>query len=537
MGKISAPKSASKKKKTTTKKETTKTPSRKSKDIQKETIESAITDDIIQPEPEEILFRSFGNWQPEQLYKIEHEEFTFGMNISVNSQTDNTSLDIQEFLFRQFPETIPQDIIDNTIIAFNTSKKTKSESQPTTEIVAQSVVENVDPEPVKITDVSAPEVFEAAPQPTTEIVAQSVVENVDPEPVKVTDVSAPEVSEPAPQPTAEIVVEPVVENVDPEPVKVTDVSAPEVSEPAPQPTAEIVVEPVVENVDPEPVKVTDVSAPEVSEPAPQPTAEIVVEPVVENVDPEPAKVTDVSAPEVSEPAPQPQLHVQAVLESPKADEIKCENKVAVKKGYFSNNKMEVFLISIFIFVIAMIVSASISNRQNYYIKPTDTGIEIWRGNFAPLGEDKMIFLESIKAPDVLKEKYTKKEVYLLICKYYIQQSDSFLAVSVIPDFNRIVKELKVGLSYAIDASQKENILHRLATIDLMVLLYKANAAASTKTPDGYQKALDYLNTALKLNLTDSQNKLINNTISQIQSLTAPPVDKQCQIQRQRCINK
>ena len=61
-----------------------------------------------------------------------------------------------------------------------------------------------------------------------------------------------------------------------------------------------------------------------------------------------------------------------------------------------------------------LIFSSISNIKNYYIKSTSTGIEILKGDFAPMGNSRLITLMDWQSPDSIKAVYTKEEIFIII---------------------------------------------------------------------------------------------------------------------------
>ncbi len=160
-------------------------------------------------------------------------------------------------------------------------------------------------------------------------------------------------------------------------------------------------------------------------------------------------------------------------------------------------------------VLLLIVAASMSNMGNYYLKPTEKALEVWRGKFAPKGQQLFMTLPGVKAPANIKAVYSKKDVYPLIFGHYIAQADALLAEKKMPDFAAIRSYLDKAAPFAVTAELKDSIDARLRTLDLMVLLYKAEAAASSRTRAGLDKALDYLASADRMALTEGERALVS----------------------------
>jgi len=159
-------------------------------------------------------------------------------------------------------------------------------------------------------------------------------------------------------------------------------------------------------------------------------------------------------------------------------------------------------------VLLLIAAASMSNMGNYYLKPTDKALEIWRGKFAPKGEKLFMTLPGVKAPANMKAVYSKNDVFPLIFSHYIAQADALLSQKKIPDFAAIASHLDQAAPFAVTSDLRESITARRNTLDLMVLLYRAEAAASARTKAGLEKALGYLGKAARMARSDGEKTLV-----------------------------
>jgi hypothetical protein len=198
----------------------------------------------------------------------------------------------------------------------------------------------------------------------------------------------------------------------------------------------------------------------------------------------------------------------------KAEEEKIANlttgekiSIAMKESKPMNKTM-IYAGAFFAFIFAVLIFASASNVNNYYLKATDTGVEIWQGKFAPLGEKLILAMPGVEAPETIKSSYSKKEVYPLAFEYYVDHSKDLLDKPGIPDFEAIKTEFEKALDYATLPQQQKIVQNHLTTIDLMILTYKADVFAGGGTSEDYQKALDYLGEATRLELNPQQIKLV-----------------------------
>jgi len=186
------------------------------------------------------------------------------------------------------------------------------------------------------------------------------------------------------------------------------------------------------------------------------------------------------------------------------------------------------LVAFFVILVlaALVIYSSFSNIKNYYIKATDGAIEIWQGKFAPMSRGLFITLSGAQAPQSIKEVYSKEEVFPLIFNYYVNRADALLDIPGMPDFDGIKFYLNKAISFGTTDDLRKKAYARLNSIDMMILHYKADVAASKETIDGFKTALEYLNKAALLDLNDSQNKLIKQKIESIRAKIAESISGQ-----------
>ena len=151
-------------------------------------------------------------------------------------------------------------------------------------------------------------------------------------------------------------------------------------------------------------------------------------------------------------------------------------------------RMMQFGLAGFVLLVLLVIVASWMNSQNYYIKPGEGAIEIWQGKFAPKGARLLMSFAGIAVPEPLKESYTKKEVYPIFYQYYLDKADTLLEVPGMPDFEGVKSYLNTAQNYAATAQMKTVVKSRLNAITRMVLLYKAEVAASKDTPEDLKTA-------------------------------------------------
>ena len=182
-----------------------------------------------------------------------------------------------------------------------------------------------------------------------------------------------------------------------------------------------------------------------------------------------------------------------------------------------------YIVAFFVILAALVTYSSFSNMKNYYIKPIDGAVEIWQGRFAPMSEKLLVTLPGAPAPQSIKDVYSKEEIFPLVFNYYINRANALLDIPGMPDFDGIKFYLNKAISFGISDDLRKKAYGRLNSIDMMILQYRADVAASKETIDGFKTALEYLNKAALLDLNDSQNKLIKQKIESIQAKIAKSI--------------
>jgi colicin import membrane protein len=164
-------------------------------------------------------------------------------------------------------------------------------------------------------------------------------------------------------------------------------------------------------------------------------------------------------------------------------------------------------------LILMLLAVSANNSSKYYIKPKDDAIEIWKGAFSPKRNEFFMVLHGIRATEPIKPVYSKKEIFPMIFKYYVEKSDTLLEVKGLPDFEGIKKYLHQAEAYAVTGEMKTAVNERLNTIERMILLYKAEVAISRNTVDSLQSAIKILKEAGQLTSSTIQSEEIEQKIA------------------------
>ena len=170
----------------------------------------------------------------------------------------------------------------------------------------------------------------------------------------------------------------------------------------------------------------------------------------------------------------------------------------------------------FCVLVLLIVGHSIRNTNKYYVLARHGAIEIWQGSFSPMGKELLLVMPGVQAPDKTKEVYRQSDVFPLIFNFYIEKADTLMDVPGSPDFVGIKKALNQAMSYAINTQMRKTAIAKIDSIDRMILVYKADAAAGRGTVEGLHDAQTYLKRAASLRPGEIEAKLIGEKLDSVQ---------------------
>jgi hypothetical protein len=174
----------------------------------------------------------------------------------------------------------------------------------------------------------------------------------------------------------------------------------------------------------------------------------------------------------------------------------------------------------FLLLILLVVGASYTNSGNYYLKSRDGALEIWQGRFAPMGEELMISLPGVPMPETVQSVYAKQEAFPLVFNYYLNKADALLQVDGLPDFEGIKAYVNQALAFSVTDEMREMGLARLHSIDRMILIYKADVAASKGTMEDLQAARQLLKDADAISRQAAEEALIAEKIKAVEQAMA-----------------
>ncbi len=187
-----------------------------------------------------------------------------------------------------------------------------------------------------------------------------------------------------------------------------------------------------------------------------------------------------------------------------------------------------FFTGCLVVVFMFIIWASFSNASKYYVEGVDDGIEIWKGNFAPMGSDPLIRLPGASAPDLLKGAYTAEEVLPLAAEYYLARAEAALNVPGMPDYAEVNAYLQEAIRYG-NREEVRQAMARMKDLRIIIFMNKADIKAAWGTEEGLQEAIGLLEQAAELDgkglmALDRKSKapLIEKKIKALKELLAAP---------------
>ena len=193
-------------------------------------------------------------------------------------------------------------------------------------------------------------------------------------------------------------------------------------------------------------------------------------------------------------------------------------------------KAGTYLVAVFVVLVSLVIGASIINNNTYSIDAKEGALEIWQGNFSPMGEELLITLPGVQPPETTKDSYSKSDVFPIILNYYVGKSDTLLEVPGMPDFEGIKTYLNKALPFANTNDYAKAVYTRLNNIEVMILQYKAEVAASKATIADLEAAKGHLTEASRLDLDDLRTDLINQKIEAINASIAALEAQQAEVE-------
>ncbi|ETR73187.1 MAG: hypothetical protein OMM_01154 [Candidatus Magnetoglobus multicellularis str. Araruama] len=238
------------------------------------------------------------------------------------------------------------------------------------------------------------------------------------------------------------------------------------------------------------------------------------------IEPETSAIKTTDTPADTKPAePEPPAEKPAEPDIPKApdypnDTLETNNK---ETQLMSNSLKCVFAGVLAIFVLLYIASGS--NHSKYYLIDGKSGVEVWQGNFSPMGKSRVITMMGMDIPETTQESYTRFEIYPMICEFYIDQANDVMSEDNIPNLVQVREYLEMAHYYATEEVQQK-IQARLNGIDFMVFILKADMAIQKGSENDLDKARAFIEEANELVEKNYQKDLIKSKLQLLEKKSA-----------------
>ena len=175
-------------------------------------------------------------------------------------------------------------------------------------------------------------------------------------------------------------------------------------------------------------------------------------------------------------------------------------------------------LGVFALLIFYLILVSYSNMNTFSLKGKNGAVELWQGQFSPMGEELVMVLPGAQLPDLMKQSGSKKDIFPFVVNYYLDKADTIYEVPGIPDFQSIESYLNKAEPYAATTQLKNKIDTRKTTINFTVLLTRAEVAINSGTPEGLKSAVNYLNAANKLDIDEMKTELVNKKLQAVEAM-------------------
>jgi len=229
-----------------------------------------------------------------------------------------------------------------------------------------------------------------------------------------------------------------------------------------------------------------------------------------------AQKAEVNAKENEKPETENNISEEAaLLEENTIDDSILNNES--KESIMSNSMKLVFAGIAILFI--MLYLASTKNNAKYYLIEGKTGVELWQGDFSPMGQSHILTLMGMELPEDNKPSYSKSEVNPVICAFFLDQANDLLSDDNIPNLVEVKEYLLLAHDYADESTQKE-IKKRLNGIDFMMFVLKADLALQKGSNEDLKKAKSFINEAQELAEKNYQKDMLKKRVQLLNSITA-----------------
>ncbi|EPR39995.1 hypothetical protein, partial [Desulfococcus multivorans] len=208
---------------------------------------------------------------------------------------------------------------------------------------------------------------------------------------------------------------------------------------------------------------------------------------------------------------------KAAAEKAEAERKAAEEKARAKKKADPVEKAVRYTVACLAVVFTLIVAASFSNHSRYYLRSDGDALAVWKGRFSPVGTVRIAKLSGMSMPSALKDVYTRTEALTLILDHYISKADALFAEEA-PDLEQIHSYLMEAQTFAFNDEYRNAVETRLIRVSFMETLFRADAAIAKGGPADLQKALEILQEAAALDLTEQQALIVEKRLETVKGI-------------------
>ena len=133
-----------------------------------------------------------------------------------------------------------------------------------------------------------------------------------------------------------------------------------------------------------------------------------------------------------------------------------------------NIKAVAAFVAILVFVVTLF---SIRNASTYYVTPKHGVTLLYKGAFAPTGQNLIATIPGKVLPAHIKDVYTEKDILPLLFTYYVGQADEIQNKPGTPNFAEMKCALNKAIECASSNEEKQCAKRKLAAVDAIMSTY------------------------------------------------------------------
>ena len=159
-------------------------------------------------------------------------------------------------------------------------------------------------------------------------------------------------------------------------------------------------------------------------------------------------------------------------------------------------------------LITLVIGASFSNRDKFYLKEAHGAVQVWQGKFAPVGTEMVMTLDGMKIASPVQDVYSENEAYGMVHNHFLGKADALLNEPGWPDFRKVNAYLKQAAAHAPTPDARVKVQARMNGLNFLVLLHRTDVALGRGTMADLQAAEEHLKKAGTYVSADYQRELL-----------------------------